>query len=62
MTIRVLRLIEYVYPDAESCERDMANWTHRAPAAAWKHGMAMRSVALPFEVLDQTPEWAGEDA
>jgi hypothetical protein len=28
--VRVLRLIEYVYEDAETAEKDMANWN--APA------------------------------
>jgi hypothetical protein len=48
--IRVLRVLEYTYPDAESMTKDMAHWdvqgTMRVPG-----GPTVRSVALPAEVL-----------
>lgn len=58
--IRVLRLMEYVYPDAETAEQDMARWTLQGPASAgWKSGMRFRSAVLPFEVL---PDWSPDPA
>lgn len=50
--IRVLRLLEYVYDDVERCERDMANWHVQGSwrPNAWS---TIRSVTLPFEVLDE---------
>jgi hypothetical protein len=46
--IRVLRLIEYVYEDAEAMQDDMARWTH---ALNPSRRVKFRSTSLPPEVL-----------
>jgi hypothetical protein len=49
--VRVLRLLEYVYPDVASMEADMARWHVQTGTKA--HGKKlMRSTVLPLEVLD----------
>lgn len=49
-SLRVLRLLEYVYPGAEAMTKDMANWqvqgTYRPRA-----GFLIRTAVLPPEVL-----------
>jgi hypothetical protein len=52
MTIRVLRLIEYVYADEQTAADDMARWT----VTAKPRNMVMRSAVLPFEAW---PDWPG---
>ena len=56
--IRVLRLIEYRYEDAETMTSDMARWTIQSPPS-WMIGrMSMRSVALP--AMYDPAEWFPE--
>ena len=47
--IRVLRVIEYVYPDADRMAKDMAMWSVQGQTR--QGGTWIRSVALPPEVL-----------
>lgn len=49
MAVRILRLLEYVYPDAEAAEKDQARWTLKSPP---NNPNRMRSVTLPFETLE----------
>lgn len=44
--VRVLRVLEYTYRDAESAETDMARWMASSPPE--NRRMRMRSAALPF--------------
>lgn len=49
--VRVVRLLEYVYPDAKDALKDMQNWAVQGvyrPSA----GRLIRSTVLPMEVLD----------
>lgn len=43
--IRVVRVLEYTYPDIEAYERDQARWTHASPPITWKD-MQMRTVGV----------------
>jgi hypothetical protein len=52
MTIRVLRLVEYNYPDAKRMEEDMARWTIPANGSHQAGNMVIKSATLPLEVLD----------
>ena len=56
--IRVLRLMEYVYPDVESMEADMGCWA--IPANGKRSlgicGKSISSAVLPLTVLDGLPE------
>lgn len=56
--IRVLRLLEYSYPDVAAMERDMALWN--IPANGTKGplgvGRTIKSAVLPLTVLDVDPE------
>jgi hypothetical protein len=49
--VRVLRLLEYVYPDTESAVKDQAHWYVQSSR---RHGSGVwiRSTMLPLEVLD----------
>lgn len=45
--IRVLRLIEYTYPDAETAERDMSHWLSPAIGVrTYRKGTTFRSTIL----------------
>jgi hypothetical protein len=46
---RVLRVLEYVYPDAETAFADMANW--QVQTMRRMGGTTIRSTTLPPEVL-----------
>ena len=48
MAVRILRLLEYVYPDLEAAEQDMARWTLKSPP---NNPNRMRSVTLPIETF-----------
>lgn len=48
--IRVVRLLEYVYPDAETMARDMERWYVKGTVRGG-HGVVIRSATLPLEVL-----------
>lgn len=53
--IRVLRILEYVYDNVEVMETDMSRWT-MVSDPMWLGGhIKMRSVALPLEVVLDTP-------
>lgn len=54
MSIRVLRLIEYVYADAERMVDDMARWQHGTQQYGPK--LTVRSTSLPPEILEDEPE------
>ena len=41
--IRVIRVLEYTYPDVETMERDMMRWAPASPEGARKGGMKMKS-------------------
>lgn len=47
MAIRVLRIIEYIYENAEIASRDIDNWTPNIRNKV----MVMRSATLPFEAV-----------
>lgn len=47
--IRVLRLLEYVYPDAETMEKDRAHWYVQGDRV--QGAVRIRSTVLPLEVL-----------
>jgi hypothetical protein len=52
MTVRVLRLIEYIYVDAEAAEHDMQRWT----AAVFTDKMEMKSATIQhLNWTDSTP-------
>jgi hypothetical protein len=47
--VRVIRVLEYVYPDAQAAADDQARWVVQA---ARRHGRTfIRSTVLPMEVL-----------
>jgi len=48
--VRVLRLIEYVYPDARAMAEDRARWAVQGVYSP-RAGMTLRSTVLPVEVL-----------
>lgn len=48
--VRVLRLIEYVYPDARAMVEDRARWAVQGVYSP-RAGMTIRSTVLPVEVL-----------
>ena len=52
--IRVLRVLEYVYPDAKTAEQDMARWQIPANGsyAAGANKM-LKSATFPFEVIEE---------
>ena len=53
--IRVLRVIEYTYPDAETMSVDMALWTLDTPKDMhWKQGMRMKSMSFVPEFIPDT--------
>ena len=51
--VRVLRLLEYEYPDVEAAEEDMARWTTSSPPS--NRRMRMRSSTMPFVAIDWDP-------
>lgn len=50
--LRVLRLIEYRYPDAETMDADISRWTHASITEIHQ----FRSTTLPLEVLPDRTE------
>lgn len=50
--IRVVRVIEYTYPDVDTMERDMRDWTTRLRENQAKRGMEMRSTHFLPEFKD----------
>lgn len=48
--IRVLRLLQYTYDDAEAAALDMRNWTISKSVPGI--GMVMKSATLPFDVVE----------
>jgi len=52
MAIRILRVMEYIYPDVETMEMDMARWTNSSPP---KNNIRYRSVSMPLETVRSTP-------
>ena len=53
--IRVLRVIEYTYPDAQTMTTDMARWTLNTPRTPnWKIGMTMKSMSFVPEFVADT--------
>lgn len=50
MSIRVLRLMEYIYEDVETMEKDMARWIHSSPNRTAK--VRFKSCSLPLSVFD----------
>lgn len=52
--IRVLRVLEYTYDNAEIAALDMGRWTMSIPYSTGR--MTMKSVTLPFETI----EWESE--
>ncbi len=49
--IRVIRVIQYTYPDAATMEKDMLGWTNSV-TGQWKRGMTMQSTYFIPEVSD----------
>jgi hypothetical protein len=49
--VRVLRLMEYIYPDAESATRDMARWQVQGTYRAGSR-VTIRSTTRPMEVWE----------
>lgn len=47
--IRVLRILEYVYPNAEIASANMEMWTHSVRHGS---GYVMRSVTMPMETIE----------
>lgn len=54
MPIRVLRLIEYVYPDGETMAEDMAAWQVQGTMLPGR-GKTIRSTVLPAEFCAAMP-------
>ncbi len=54
MTVRVIRVLEYEYPDHETAERDMANWKV-PPTGSWsvRAGRTIRSATTFPTLTDQ---------
>jgi hypothetical protein len=48
--IRVLRVLEYVYPDVTTMEKDRLRWT--VQHSIWAGATRIRSTVLPLEVLN----------
>lgn len=48
MAVRVLRLMEYTYPDLEAAHQDMERWQVQGTSNPWfvKKGHAIRSTVL----------------
>lgn len=54
--IRVLRLLEYIYPDVEHMELDMARWQVQQGSIRFgPNPTVIKSVVLPLEVLAKVP-------
>lgn len=49
MTVEVMRILRYSYPDVEAMEWDMRRWTHSLPDGL---GPVMDSVTFPLTVTD----------
>lgn len=49
--IRVLRVMEYVYPDLKTMQTDMSRWNLQGTMPV-VDGTTIRSTVLPLEVLD----------
>ncbi len=55
IVIRVVRVIQYTYPDIATMERDMHGWTNSV-RGQWKKGMTMQSTHfIPEHVDDAKP-------
>lgn len=53
MSVRVIRLMEYVYPDVESAREDMSHWAVQTGMVSFKPGYEISSTIIlnptPFE-------------
>lgn len=59
MSLRVLRLLEYTYPNVEAMESDMGKWAIPANGIrtlGMGQGKAIKSATLPLEVLADIKE------
>ena len=51
--IRVVRVLEYMYPDVATMERDMSHWTVPAHGARQFGHTTLRCAVLPLEYLPE---------
>lgn len=55
--IRVLRLMEYVYPDVDAMESDMGRWAIQGKRSVGiGRTTSIKSVVLPLEVFEAAQE------
>lgn len=58
--VRILRLLEYTYPDQETADKDMGHWTVPANGhhGSWPHVTTIRSaiISQPWPDPELTPE------
>ncbi len=57
MTVRVLRFMEYTYPDAESAFDDMEHWAVHG-ARSFRSGCVIKSTTLSPSIIDDEIEVA----
>lgn len=61
MTIRVLRLMEYTYPDVEAMDQDMGRWYIQGKRSMGiGRTISIKSTVLPLEVLENIKEGYAE--
>jgi len=51
VSVRVLRLMEYTYPDLEAAHEDMSHWQVQNVHRSFRNGFTIRSTVI----LDPTP-------
>jgi hypothetical protein len=56
MTVRVVRLMEYTYPDIEAADRDMRHWQIPANGARDQGNLTIRSSIILDAFPDKTEE------
>lgn len=53
MPLRVLRILEYIYEDAEQMARDMSHWGIGANGVRNTGYVTIRSATMPFEWMKE---------
>lgn len=59
--IRVVRILEYTYPDVMTMEQDMNHWIVPAHGARQFGRTTLRCAVLPLEYLPETTELADHE-
>ncbi len=59
--IRVMRIIEYTYADAETMAKDMMNWTLQGPTHHSHNKMSFKSTTLTPDFIEDTQPTESEE-